>query len=197
MSYPSRPDTVTSQAYSNRTTTAATTATQGSRIPTVNIDRPRQPYAGNPEDGGIPAFTRRESFYQTRTPQEEYRYLQAADVRRQVQQAPPTLYSTRGRYPVEHYNEPPKPLSAQQPWWEYPIVPSPQNGSAPGNYGSSSRPGPVRAFYNNGDRSRFDVGYHDLNEAPLGPRRDKAFPNTPYTLGQYHPAPTYSQVRRS
>ena len=88
-------------------------------------------------------------------------------MRRQVQQALARLQS-EGAYPRRYFNRTPQDLSAQPPYMEYPITPSPQSGSAPSNYRRGVEPGPVRAFYNNGDRSKFDVGYHDPARAPTG-----------------------------
>lgn len=136
--------------------------------------------------------------YQAEISDPNYKYLQASDVRRQVRQAPPQHRST-GKYPQPYGNRPPLPLSAAPPYTEYPIVPSPRDGSAPCNY-TGGNPGPVRAFYNNDDRERFDVGYHDPNRPPVAPRNGRSHASTPYSLAEYRPAPTYtntSDIRRS
>ncbi|KAK6065698.1 hypothetical protein SCUP234_12459 [Seiridium cupressi] len=176
--------------------TSASSSSTVSRIHTVDIDRPHQAYSGAPEDEDIPSFARTGSYYQTGATQQEYRYLEASDVRRQVREAP-SIDRSVGGYPKTYHNQPPQPLRAQQPYKEYPIVPSPQGGSAPGNHRAGRRPGPVRAFYNDADRTKFDVGYHDANSAPAGPRDGREFMNTNYSLGKYYPAPTYTAVRRS
>lgn len=75
-------------------------------------------------------------------------------------------------------------------------MPSPRNGSAPRNFTSRDPAGPIRAFYNNNDRREFDVGYHDAERAPVAPRRGRPYVSRPYTLAEYVPAPTYTEVRR-
>ncbi|OTA92449.1 hypothetical protein M434DRAFT_12379 [Hypoxylon sp. CO27-5] len=177
----------------NAPSTSSSSRNQGSRIQTVDIDRPHQTYSSNPEDTDIPSFTRTDSYYQTGTTEPEYQYLAAADVRRQVREAPLALNSS-GRYPSIYHNKPPLPLRSQPPYREFPIVPSPQGGSAPGNY-RYDKPGPVRAFYNDNNRTQFDVGYHDPNRATRGPRDGREFADTHFSLAQYHPAPTYTNVR--
>jgi hypothetical protein len=119
----------------------------------------------------------------------EYKYLEASDVRRQVQEAPSTP-SSKTKYPVKYHNNSPLPLRAQPSYKEFPVVPSPHQGSTPVNY-VHGEPGPVRAFYDENDLSEFDVGFHDPQKPPLGPRNGKPYPNRPYTLATYRPAPTY------
>lgn len=123
--------------------------------------------------------------------QPEYKYLQASDVRRQVQQAPSYEQPV---YPKKYWNKPPLPLQAQPPYKEFPIVPSPRNGSASRNYVHPDPPGPVRAFYNDGDRSKFDVGFHDEKEPPRGPREGRPYMDSPFSLAPYLPAPTYTDT---
>ncbi|KAK8008385.1 hypothetical protein PG991_010936 [Apiospora marii] len=117
-----------------------------------------------------PGFTRQGSYYETNiTDAAEYTYLEASDVRRQVQEAPSRLRS-QGGYPKVYRNNPPLPLSSSGPHVEYPIVPSPLPGEAGANYRRGTPPGPVRAIYSEGDRSRFDVGFHDQAKASLLPQ---------------------------
>ncbi|UQC89629.1 uncharacterized protein CLUP02_15160 [Colletotrichum lupini] len=56
---------------------------------------------------------------------------------------------------------------------------------------SNPAPGPVRAFYNENDRSTFDVGYKDVTLAPRGPRNGRQHGNSNFSLATYHPAPTH------
>ncbi|EHL00131.1 hypothetical protein M7I_3891 [Glarea lozoyensis 74030] len=128
-----------------------------------------------------PEFTRTGSYYRSRVKETEYWYLQASDVRRQVQQAPAKANS-RGRYPVKYGNEPYQSLSAQQLFTEFPIMRSPQNGLAPTNYANGQKPGPIRAFYNEGDRMVFDVGYHDPARASECKQVEGQDEKTPFSL---------------
>ncbi|CAG8980518.1 hypothetical protein HYALB_00002515 [Hymenoscyphus albidus] len=95
-----------------------------------------------------------------------HRYLHASSVRRQVASAPSEplqstqSQSTRSRYPKPFRNNENLPL--QEPWRsheEYPIVY--EHGE---NYtdADGQAPGPVRAVYHHGDRSKVDVVYHDV-----------------------------------
>ncbi|KAK6829501.1 hypothetical protein PG987_010085 [Apiospora arundinis] len=120
--------------------------------------------------------------------QPEFKYLQASDVRRQVQQAPKEMKSA-GIYPRYYGNKPYQPLSSPAPHREFPIAPSPQPGEAPRNWQPGRKPGPVRAFYNEQDRSQFDVGYHDPSRPPTGPQNGAAEVKRPYSLATYHPGP--------
>lgn len=209
---------MSSYPYYNATTASSSTTTQtqaaqGSRIPIMASDPSTRSYPPEHEATQAPAFTRTGSYvsvssdfkmpesltrqYETGITQPQYQYLQASDVRRQVQEAPTNIRSV-GAYPKTYHNQPPEPLRAQPPFREYPVVPSPANGSPAGNY-TGGNPGPTRAFYNNNDRSTFDVGYHDSTRAPLGPRNGRAHTNTPYSLAKYVPAPDFidtSTLRR-
>ncbi|KAK1465877.1 hypothetical protein CMEL01_11869 [Colletotrichum melonis] len=172
----------------------------GSKIQTVMTDRPAQQYAGEPSESGVPDFTRTGSFYQGSSSHDpNQRYYQASDVRRQVREAPAGLAAQR-HYPRVYHNQPPLPLSSAPPYREFPIVPSPQDGSTPKNFTRSDpTPGPVRAFYNENDRSTFDVGYKDVTLAPRGPRNGRQHGNSNFSLATYHPAPTHvdcSSVKR-
>jgi hypothetical protein len=68
-------------------------------------------------------------------------------------------------------------LTASSPWVEFPIL----NGSHIWTPGQD--PGPVRAIYNDRDRSTFDVVYHD----PAAPRNHRGKFH-PFTKGRYRPA---------
>ncbi|KAK7983546.1 hypothetical protein PG989_010948 [Apiospora arundinis] len=142
------------------------------------------------EDSGTPEFVRRGSYYETGVDddQPEFKYLQASDVRRQVQQAPKEMKSA-GIYPRYYGNKPYQPLSSPAPHREFPIAPSPQPGEAPRNWQPGRKPGPVRAFYNEQDRGQFDVGYHDPSRPPTGPQNGAAEVKRPYSLATYHPGP--------
>ncbi|KAK8075342.1 hypothetical protein PG997_010005 [Apiospora hydei] len=129
------------------------------------------------------------------TDQTEYIYLQASDVRRQVQQAPSAQRSV-GKYPGNYNNNPPLPLSSKTPRREFPINPSPAPGETPRNY-QGGQPGPIRAFYNDQDRTKFDVGYKDASKPPRGPRNGSAHPNLNYSLATYHPAPTVTDTSKA
>ncbi|KAH9240731.1 hypothetical protein K456DRAFT_1808836, partial [Colletotrichum gloeosporioides 23] len=93
------------------------------------------------------------------------RYLKAAEVRRQVAEAPtyPIRFQgpnpkklERGRYPHRFYNDENIPLQSEEPWREYPVLPAGSwNARIEGTQGAA------RAMYNQDDRSKFDVAYHD------------------------------------
>ncbi|KAH0432386.1 hypothetical protein CcaCcLH18_06466 [Colletotrichum camelliae] len=101
-----------------------------------------------------------DSYYSAHCEDEpQYDHLNAADIRRQVRQAPSEPYS-RGLYPHEYGNKPPLPLQAEPRWTEFPMKPSPSKGDRGNNY-TGGKPGPVRAIYNDDDREVFDVAYHD------------------------------------
>ncbi|KAK7984723.1 hypothetical protein PG988_002345 [Apiospora saccharicola] len=149
---------------------------------TMTQTRTRQPSA--------PEFTRRGPYYETSiTDDPEYTYLEASDVERQVLEAP-TRRQSQGGYPKAYRNDPPLPLSSPGPHLEYPIVPSPRLGQAGVNYQRGSAPGPVRAIFNETDRSRFDVGFHDDTKAPPRPQKGKGYQNSPFSLATYHPGGT-------
>ncbi|KAK1699905.1 hypothetical protein BDP55DRAFT_645284 [Colletotrichum godetiae] len=68
---------------------------------------------------------------------------------------------------------------------------SPQNGSAPKSFTRATpESGPVRAFYNEDDRTVFDVGYKDVSPAPRGPQNGARHANLNFSLATYHPAAT-------
>ncbi|KAK8122650.1 hypothetical protein PG984_011320 [Apiospora sp. TS-2023a] len=134
-----------------------------------------------------PEFTRRVPYYETSiTDAPEYAYLEASDVERQVLEAP-TRIRSHGVYPKPYRNDPPLPLSSPGPHLEYPVVPSPRPGQAGANYRRGSAPGPVRAIFNENDRSRFDVGFHDDKKARSRSQKWERYPNSPFSLATYHP----------
>ena len=92
-----------------------------------------------------------------------------------------------GGYPKTFNNGEGLNLSSRRPHTEFPLTPS--DGRS-GNAYRGGDPGPVRAFYNNGDRNTVDVGFHDQREAPRGPRDGSAHARTPYTRADHYPAPT-------
>ncbi|KAI8280042.1 hypothetical protein K4K60_005181 [Colletotrichum sp. SAR11_57] len=101
-----------------------------------------------------------DSYYSAHCEDEpQYDHLNAADIRRQVRQAPSEHYS-RGLCPHEYGNKPPLPLQAEPRWSEFPMKPSPSKGDRGNNY-TGGNPGPVRAIYNDDNREVFDVAYHD------------------------------------
>ncbi|KAI0393694.1 hypothetical protein F5Y17DRAFT_431456 [Xylariaceae sp. FL0594] len=139
----------------------------------------------------IPAFTRTSAYYETKTKDPAYRFFEASDVRRQVAEAPSGDYYTEGAYP-RPFSPPPSSglrLRAQPPYREYPLIPSSSfaGGAGTGYRSDIHRPGPVRVFYNDDDRTRFDVGYQTTSR---GEGR------TRYNLAVYHPAPTFGYLRR-
>ncbi|KAK7962080.1 uncharacterized protein PG986_002905 [Apiospora aurea] len=149
------------------------------------------------QDPDVPDFVRRGSYYETGvTDRPQFTYLQASDVRRQVQQAP-AQFGAEARYPRPYHNNPPEPLTSQAPHREFPIVPSPAPGQAPSNFQRGMPYGPVRAFYNENDRTQFDAGYHDDTRPPTGPRKGSQYPKSPYSLATYHPGPTASDDEKS
>ncbi|KAK3900098.1 hypothetical protein C8A05DRAFT_36267 [Staphylotrichum tortipilum] len=80
-------------------------------------------------------------------------------VRRQVQNAPPR--SSLEHYPkfhigYEHWGGDYK-LRARLPWVEFPIL----NNRTGRVWSRGGPPGPVRAVYNDADRRKFDIIYHD------------------------------------
>ncbi|KAF6835855.1 hypothetical protein CMUS01_05636 [Colletotrichum musicola] len=120
----------------------------------------------------------------------EYKRFEAAEVRRQVREAPPFEGQTKG-YPKEYHNDPSLPLTAEPQCTEYPIVPT-----AGGNY-RRGRPGPVRAFYNDSDRENFDLAYHDDSRPPIGPREGRDYKRSPFSLARYHPGSGSGQQKES
>ncbi|KAK6860442.1 hypothetical protein PG995_004078 [Apiospora arundinis] len=161
-----------SSSSSSQTSSSKVSMSQTSRIETVQLtNRGGRQYPTEPQDSDTPEFVREGSYYETGVDdQPEYKYLQASDVRRQVQKAPS------------------RPKSVG-PHREFPIVPSPKPGEPGRKWKGKSEPGPVRAFYNENDRTQFDVGYHDKTRAPLGPQNGRKHQNTPFSLATYHPAP--------
>ncbi|KXH67473.1 hypothetical protein CSAL01_13180 [Colletotrichum salicis] len=161
----------------------------GNKIETVITDRPSQQYAGEPSELDVPDFTRTGSFHQgssSHDPRE--RYYQASDVRRQFREAPSGLAVHRRYSKGPSKQAPYASLSSAPPYWEFPIVPSSQNGSAPKSFTHATpESGPVHAFYNEDDRTAFDFGYKDVSLAPRGARNA----NSKFNLATYHPAPTY------
>ena len=139
--------------------------------------------------------------YETGSKNDDYKYLTASDVRRQVSEAPKHDYSVAGSYPKPFHNLPSGAgsdrttlsLSSNPPRKEFPIKPS--NGVTGRNY-TGGNPGEVRAFYNVGDRSRFDVGYKDDSAAPTAPRGEGRHARRPFALATYHggEGPTYTDT---
>lgn len=95
------------------------------------------------------------------------RYLNASEVRRQVQEAPnkkvripaasgPSARRPLAKYPSTFKNTENLPLASQTPRQEYPVF-------STGSWNSEARDsaGLARAVYNNRDRAIFDVTYHD------------------------------------
>lgn len=111
--------------------------------------------------------------------------VNAASARRQVAEAPdkrpkvaPVGGGKRGKlsdYPETIANREKLPLQAKSPWKGYPIV------TDKPNYDPNARnsEGAVRGIYNNSDRSKFDVAYHD-------PTKSEKFGEN-YSLGTYRP----------
>ncbi|KEZ44243.1 hypothetical protein SAPIO_CDS3186 [Scedosporium apiospermum] len=181
-------------SHTGRTSSGNSQTPQGeerSKIQTLITERndETQMYSGDPQDMEIPEFVRTGSYYVTGRDEPDCKYFQASDVRRQVQQAP-TTPRRFVKYLNRYHNGPRPLLHARRPFKEYPIAPSHQNGSAPGNFVCGD-PGPVRAFYSESDRSEFDIGYR---EPPRGLRKGKKHPDAPYSLASYHPAPTYTDT---
>ncbi|KAF4927575.1 hypothetical protein CGCVW01_v002334 [Colletotrichum viniferum] len=102
----------------------------------------------------------------------QYNHLNAADIRRQVRQAPSEPRS-RGAYPHAYYNKPPLPLQAEREWTTFPMKPSPSKGDRGNNY-TGGRPGPVRAIYNDAERDVFDVAYHDSRRTNREPKNGQS-----------------------
>ncbi|KAK4203417.1 hypothetical protein QBC40DRAFT_346273 [Triangularia verruculosa] len=108
-------------------------------------------------------------------------HLPAAAVRSQVAAAPPfTGTRYRGRYPHRYRGNFAQELEltlVQGALIGFPILRDVENGRC---YSHSGSPGPVRAVYNDHDRSRFEVVYHD----PSKPRRGRFHP---FSKGRYVP----------
>ncbi|KAK8016827.1 hypothetical protein PG993_015016 [Apiospora rasikravindrae] len=172
-------------------------SSQTYKIETVKpTKRKAQKDAAEPDASDSREFVRRGSYYETGvTDQPECTVLQASDVRRQVQEAPKLMKSV-GKYPGHYNNNPPLPLSANKPYREFPVVPSPAPGRTPQNY-RGGEPGPIRAFYNEQDRSHFDVAYKDATKPPRGPRNGSPYPNSNFSLATYHAAPTVVDTSKS
>ncbi|KAI8308219.1 hypothetical protein K4K61_002881 [Colletotrichum sp. SAR11_59] len=100
-------------------------------------------------------------------------FLLASDVRRQ--------YFNRERLPVR----------SEAPRYEHPIMPSPGEGREPDNWRPGLIQGPVRAIYNEDDRTVFEVGYHERSAVPSGPHVGARQSNTPFRLAWYHPTIDY------
>lgn len=67
------------------------------------------------------------------------------------------------------------PLAAAKPIQHFPLVPGCATTWTP-----NTRPGAVRAFYNDNDRTVFDVAYHDPNKKLTGKAKE-------FTMANYHP----------
>ncbi|KAI8162297.1 hypothetical protein K4K49_000888 [Colletotrichum sp. SAR 10_70] len=130
------------------------------------------------------------SHYETDCDNPEYRFLLASDVRRQVRQAPSYHGGNHG-YPHQYFNRERLPVRSEAPRYEHPIMPSPGEGREPDNWRPGLIPGPVRAIYNEDDRTVFEVGYHERSAAPSGPHVGARQSNTPFRLARYHPTVDY------
>ncbi|KAE9575565.1 hypothetical protein CGCF415_v001352 [Colletotrichum fructicola] len=130
------------------------------------------------------------SQYETDCENPEYRFLLASDVRRQVRQAPSYHGGNRG-YPHQYFNRERLPVRSEASRYEHPIMPSPGEGRELDNWRPGLIPGPVRAIYNEDDRTVFEVGYHERSAAPSGPHVGARQSNTPFRLARYHPTVDY------
>ncbi|KAF9872697.1 hypothetical protein CkaCkLH20_09876 [Colletotrichum karsti] len=149
----------------------------------------------DPENGDVSPTP---SHYETDLKEPEYQYLLASDVRRQVRQAPAYEKPPRGKrppgvppksgYPHEFFNDEELPLRTERPRSEFPILPSSGPGRPASNFRPGMEAGRVRAFYNEDDRSVFDVGYHRESTTDSGLRNDTNSVNTPFKLATYRPA---------
>ncbi|KAJ0290072.1 hypothetical protein COL940_001177 [Colletotrichum noveboracense] len=126
------------------------------------------------------------SHYETDCGNPEYRFLLASDVRRQVRQAPSYHGGNHG-YPHQYFNRERLPVRSEAPRYEHPIMPSPGEGRELDNWRPGLIPGPVRAIYNEDDRTVFEVGYHERSAAPSGPHVGARQSN----LARYHPTVDY------
>jgi hypothetical protein len=116
-------------------------------------------------------------------------------VRRQVKEAPPRTRA-HGKYPAVFHNDEKLPLSSKGTHFEFPIKPSSGVVAGSSGFQGGGPPGPVRAFYNNRDRTTFNIGFKDSSKPPRGPRNGRPEPNLPYSLGIYHPAPTFTDTSK-
>ncbi|KAL2174889.1 uncharacterized protein P884DRAFT_272005 [Thermothelomyces heterothallicus CBS 202.75] len=94
--------------------------------------------------------------------------IPARSVREQVRAAPSPGDPRDAQYPkhhsgYEHWEHIYK-LRSKPPWVEFPIL-THRNGRV---WTQGHPPGPVRAVYNDADRSKFDVVYHDRSAARRG-----------------------------
>ncbi|KAJ5014761.1 hypothetical protein K4K57_001070 [Colletotrichum sp. SAR 10_99] len=113
-----------------------------------------------------------DSYYSAHCEDEpQYEHLNAADIRRQVRQAPSEPRS-RGHYPHQYNNRPPLPLQSERDWVEFPMKPSPSKGDRGNNY-TGGKPGPICAIYNDADREVFDVAYHDKTRSLPQPKNGR------------------------
>ncbi|AEO59740.1 hypothetical protein MYCTH_96108 [Thermothelomyces thermophilus ATCC 42464] len=108
--------------------------------------------------------------------------IPARSVREQVRAAPSPGDPGDAQYPkyhggYEHWEHIYK-LRSKPPWVEFPIL-THRNGRI---WTQGQPPGPVRAVYNNADRSKFDVVYHDRSAARRGV--DNGFTKAIYRPGR-------------
>ncbi|KAK4233104.1 hypothetical protein C8A03DRAFT_19748 [Achaetomium macrosporum] len=93
----------------------------------------------------------------------------------------PLWHAAANRYPKRHCGHEQRnghySLTARGPWVEFPVL----NGSHIWTPGEA--PGPVRAIYNDANRSIFDVVYHD----PAAPRNPHGRFRR-FTKAEYRPA---------
>jgi hypothetical protein len=133
--------------------------------------------------------------YETKCDEPEYKYLKASDVRDQVTQfplqQPPSNSKKRSKnYPKPFENHENLPLSVQPPYTEFPIISRQRSSGTHGIYsgGKKTKPGPVRAVYNENDMDTFDVAFHDPTKPKHTDRNGNKAKSHPFSLAVYHPA---------
>ncbi|KAK6433447.1 hypothetical protein LTR95_010379 [Oleoguttula sp. CCFEE 5521] len=95
------------------------------------------------------------------SPTNQYRTLHAASARAQVATAPSRR--PRNDYPKLYENREKIASQGMPPYSEYPIMSAKNSNWKQEKYnlGHAAQAGPLRAIYNNSDRSAFDIAYHN------------------------------------
>jgi hypothetical protein len=105
--------------------------------------------------------------------------MYAREARRQV--AGMTDPGNGGKYPSHYSNRENLPLKVNETSVAHgDVIHSPIRPT--GTWCHQQNPDKIRAFYRNGDRETFDVGYHDRTKPKTPSGSD------PFTLAKYHPA---------
>nr|OQO24654.1 hypothetical protein B0A51_08553 [Rachicladosporium sp. CCFEE 5018] len=106
------------------------------------------------------------------SPTNQYRTLHAATARAQVASAP--ARQPRQGYPKTFDNREELTFQSKPPYREFPTTAQKSTDYGHDSYKSGAKPGPLRAIYNNSDRSAFEVAYHNKTLGNNGKNFEKA-----------------------